>query len=264
MTPRDPRRLDNDWRQHLIDVPRCDVVWPRMNAITLIWLMRGADSRSTIGPLGLLLLLLQTSSAADAPSVSPSVAPSASPSAFGTVCSNSCDRIDDECDDGAAGAEFNFCDFGTDCHDCGTRIAAPPPPVPAAPSPPAAPPPYCLRITTSTSSTHSGANGDLDVILDSGGGFVTVASAGSGDWNFGEVVLNSCYTIIVGLRVTNPTTDGWLGSIEYSSDGGESYGYLECSSCNGGTITTASIWVGPAWSSRALAPCRSPKSRRRC
>ena len=39
-----------------------------------------------------------------------------------TTCTNTCiNRSDGDCDDGGPGAEFSFCDIGTDCADCGPR-----------------------------------------------------------------------------------------------------------------------------------------------
>eukprot|EP00966_Prymnesium_polylepis_P206058 4774681-Prymnesium_polylepis.1 len=43
--------------------------------------------------------------------------------------------FDGSCDDGGAGSEYHFCGFGSDCTDCGVRVAAPASP----PAPPAAP-----------------------------------------------------------------------------------------------------------------------------
>jgi hypothetical protein len=41
-------------------------------------------------------------------------------------CENSCsDHDDDTCDDGGPGSEFNSCDYGTDCADCGERHGTP-------------------------------------------------------------------------------------------------------------------------------------------
>lgn len=38
------------------------------------------------------------------------------------VCTNSCNtNNDNECDDGGSDAEFDTCDFATDCDDCGAR-----------------------------------------------------------------------------------------------------------------------------------------------
>ena len=40
----------------------------------------------------------------------------------GGLCTNTCsDANDGHCDDGAPDAEFDVCDLGTDCGDCGTR-----------------------------------------------------------------------------------------------------------------------------------------------
>jgi hypothetical protein len=37
-------------------------------------------------------------------------------------CENTCIfREDGECDDGGANSTSNFCEYGTDCEDCGTR-----------------------------------------------------------------------------------------------------------------------------------------------
>jgi len=42
-----------------------------------------------------------------------------------SLCSNSCPRArDDRCDDGGEGSGNDLCDYGTDCADCGPRIAA--------------------------------------------------------------------------------------------------------------------------------------------
>jgi hypothetical protein len=39
-----------------------------------------------------------------------------------TICTNTCiNRSDGDCDDGGPGAEFSYCDIGTDCADCGPR-----------------------------------------------------------------------------------------------------------------------------------------------
>ena len=39
-----------------------------------------------------------------------------------TICTNTCtDASDGDCDDGGPGSDYNRCDIGTDCVDCGTR-----------------------------------------------------------------------------------------------------------------------------------------------
>ena len=56
-------------------------------------------------------------------------------------CTNTCSYAGDkDCDDGGPGSDYNLCDLGTDCADCGPRVNAPPPP-PSPPSPPPLPSP---------------------------------------------------------------------------------------------------------------------------
>ena len=54
------------------------------------------------------------------------------------TCGNGTGTFDLTCDDGGPGAAFSFCEYGTDCHDCGRR-ELPSPPLP--PLPPPSPPP---------------------------------------------------------------------------------------------------------------------------
>ncbi len=51
-----------------------------------------------------------------------SVSPDVSDCSVSELCTNSCSYPDDGfCDDGGAGSQYNVCDFGTDCGDCGPR-----------------------------------------------------------------------------------------------------------------------------------------------
>lgn len=41
-----------------------------------------------------------------------------------TICDNSCPFADDGvCDDGGDGAVYDVCQYGSDCNDCGERMA---------------------------------------------------------------------------------------------------------------------------------------------
>eukprot|EP00966_Prymnesium_polylepis_P265959 6143777-Prymnesium_polylepis.1 len=74
-----------------------------------------------------------------APPSSPPPMPSAPP-----LCGSDCLHNDDgDCDDGGAGHEYSYCEYGSDCSDCGERSAhtAPRPPPRPPPSPPPPPPP---------------------------------------------------------------------------------------------------------------------------
>ena len=66
------------------------------------------------------------------------------PPPFGNGCFENCYySSDNDCDDGGPGAEYGFCDLGSDCHDCGSRVGSPPrPPLPPPPPPPPPRPPY--------------------------------------------------------------------------------------------------------------------------
>ena len=56
------------------------------------------------------------------------------------LCGETCVYASDaDCDDGGPGSEFPLCAYGTDCTDCGPRLARPPPP-PKLPPPPPTPP----------------------------------------------------------------------------------------------------------------------------
>lgn len=54
-----------------------------------------------------------------------------------SVCEETCNySADGDCDDGGAGAEYTACTLGTDCLDCGSRVALDyPPPSPTLPPP---------------------------------------------------------------------------------------------------------------------------------
>ena len=61
------------------------------------------------------------------------------------LCTNNCYwRNDGDCDDGGSGSDYNSCDHGSDCGDCGqryTRYLTPSPFLPPTPPPPIPPPP---------------------------------------------------------------------------------------------------------------------------
>ena len=108
-------------------------------------------------------------------------------------------------------------------------VSPPPSPTspPLPPSPPVLPPGMtaCLRIVTGTDAYN---NGTLDVYIEQGSGYEAVTSGAS--WSSGETVVQACYATLNAVRVTNPTTDAWSGSVYLSEDGGE-YLPLFCSDC---------------------------------
>ena len=49
-------------------------------------------------------------------------------------CLNTCSYASDgACDDGGPGADYSYCNLGTDCYDCGSRGLPPSPPPPSSP-----------------------------------------------------------------------------------------------------------------------------------
>merc|ERR1712190_253115 len=128
---------------------------------------------------------------------------------------------------------------------CQKWMPAPTPPPTPAPTPPPTPAPtpslafYCLKITTS-----SGGGGTLDVRVNAGSGLVQEATGLNAH---GATVLDKCYTTEVSiLELQNPTTDGWAGSVEYSTNGGAAYTFLTCTNCGVGSSSEFIIVDGNA------------------
>merc|ERR1719356_281216 len=97
---------------------------------------------------------------------------------------------------------------------------------------------YCLRVVTGGSSNNDGT---LTVSADVGGGLFEVAS---GSFSKEQGVVSQCYSSpVVLVEVRNPTTDAWMGSVEYSSDAGGTFNALQCSKGCHSPGTTASIVV---------------------
>eukprot|EP00964_Phaeocystis_antarctica_P099526 scaffold65379_cov71-Phaeocystis_antarctica.AAC.1 len=89
-----------------------------------------------------------------------------------------------------------------------------------------------LRITTGTSASDVGT---LDVEVDDGSGYAWVSTGQA--WALGSTVLDASYQTLSGVRVRNPTSDGWVGVIEYSSNGGISFAPFVCTDCTKGYST---------------------------
>jgi hypothetical protein len=49
-----------------------------------------------------------------------------------------------------------------------------------------------------------------------------------------QTVMDECFPEMPSVYIQNPTSDGWLGSIDYSSDGGDTFAPLPCPSCCSG------------------------------
>ena len=71
--------------------------------------------------------------------------------------------------------------------------------------------------------------------VDDGSGYASVTTGQS--WAKGSTVLDTSYHTLSGVMVRNPTTDAWVGAIEYSSDGGVTYLPFVCTDCTKGSST---------------------------
>ncbi|KAL7554862.1 hypothetical protein ACHAWF_018423 [Thalassiosira exigua] len=86
---------------------------------------------------------------------------------------------------------------------------------------------YCIKVTTGPSPA---AAGDLQVLVNSGSGFI---STGSGNFGSTVVVLDECYDDFYGVQIKAISTNGWIGSVLLSRDAKQSYSPLTCENCSG-------------------------------
>ena len=98
------------------------------------------------------------------------------------ICLDTCGTASDTvCQDGGWAASGNWCDFGTDCSDCGSRLLLDPPPSPPVfppPPPPAPLPPGAGAEATSDSGATQDAGPGLAIGL-ALGGCLLVATLGA-------------------------------------------------------------------------------------
>ena len=85
--------------------------------------------------------------------------------------------------------------------------------------------PNCLRVQT---GPFPFSEGTLDVSVDSGHGYVKVTPESS-SYAPNQIVVDACFASIEGVKVSNPTTNGWSGYIELSSDNRKTYSSMFCS-----------------------------------
>ena len=107
-----------------------------------------------------------------------------------------------------------------------------------------------LRITTGTFDANDGT---LDVEVDDGSGYASVTKGVF--WGRGDVVLDASYPTLSGVRVRSPTNNGWIGAIEYSSDGGVTYVSFLCTDCTAGSDTARIAVDGNSTPRRGVATC---------
>ena len=80
--------------------------------------------------------------------------------------------------------------------------------------------------------------------MDTGSGYVEVTDPAGIKYSQNEVVLDECYSGLVGVQVTNTQTNAWAGRIETSLVNKASpYSAMECINCTGEGSTTDYIVV---------------------
>ena len=118
----------------------------------------------------------------------------------------------------------------------------------------------CILITTGTNS------GYLNVLVNTndGNGFVEVTTPDT-LYQQSEVILDECYTNLVGVQVTSSRTNGWSGSVEYSlNDKSSPYLPMICLDCTGPVETTELIVVDGDGSSSGDTECLNGSSGNVC
>ena len=102
--------------------------------------------------------------------------------------------------------------------------------------------PSCLRIITGGARYDDGY---LDVFVNAGdgNGYVEITQSGV-KHALNSVVVEQCFSGLVGLQVVNSNSNAWAGSIQTSVDNGVSYAPMECKDkCTPIGDSTASIVV---------------------
>jgi len=95
-------------------------------------------------------------------------------------------------------------------------------------------PATCIRITTGDGSYSGSASGDAGYLkvyvwdAASGTGFSTTDLGNGQLHGTNSVVVNHCFAGFRALRVQNSHTDGWLGTVMASTDGGSIYRPMLC------------------------------------
>ena len=97
----------------------------------------------------------------------------------------------------------------------------------------------CVLIKTGNGADDDGY---LDVLVNTGTGYVIVKQGTL--YTQAQTVLDSCYTGLVGVQVTNSLTNAWAGSIETSIDERSSYSPMMCiDGCHSTSTTNTTEYI---------------------
>lgn len=88
--------------------------------------------------------------------------------------------------------------------------------------------PGCIKVVT---GQDFWSNGYLSVYINQGRGFALDQSTANKEHKHDSVVLNKCYTNLLGVRVKNHYDNAWIGSIKFAADKAGPFYPGQCSVC---------------------------------
>lgn len=117
---------------------------------------------------------------------------------------------------------------------------------------------FCVKITTGLTKDNDGY---LNVHLASNPS-TSITTLGK-SYTQGQTVLEECFSqmdIKDGIILSNSKSDGWVGSVMFSTDSGSTYAPGVCTSCTDGTDTTSISVDGNSDSTDVSATCLNGKT----
>eukprot|EP00585_Thalassiosira_rotula_P007180 CAMPEP_0196161200 /NCGR_PEP_ID=MMETSP0910-20130528/47215_1 /TAXON_ID=49265 /ORGANISM="Thalassiosira rotula, Strain GSO102" /LENGTH=1412 /DNA_ID=CAMNT_0041426141 /DNA_START=120 /DNA_END=4358 /DNA_ORIENTATION=+ len=99
--------------------------------------------------------------------------------------------------------------------------------------------PFCVLVKTRGMAYSDGC---MDVLIDSGNGYVPFSVPGA-EHQKNDVVVDQCFSDLRSVQVFATTTNAWIGDIQVSTDGKLTYNALTCDNCSGTTSSASPIFV---------------------
>lgn len=118
--------------------------------------------------------------------------------------------------------------------------------------------PFCVKITTGLTNYYAGYL-NVHLASDPSTPITTLETY----YKKGQTVLEECFgqmDIKDGILLSNSKSNGWVGSVMFSTDSGSTYAPGVCTSCTEGTDTTSIVVDGGSSSSDASTSCHNGKT----
>lgn len=88
--------------------------------------------------------------------------------------------------------------------------------------------PYCLLIQTSDAEVNDKADGAVTIKINTESGYEEITEEGK-SYELGEVIIDKCYASeIKKIKISGPESNGWTGSVLFSTDGKDTYTPYTC------------------------------------